>query len=102
MTLRLCALVWARPGCQDALAAYEDRVLALVVEHGGRVVQRVRGAGLDDAPAEVHLIEFPTQTRLEAYRADPRRDALAGQREAAVSRTQFFAVETVESVEDRL
>jgi uncharacterized protein (DUF1330 family) len=99
MTLRLCALVWARPGCQDALAAYEDRVLALVVDHGGRVIQRVRGAGRGDAPAEVHLIEFPTQTRLEDYRADPRRASMAGQREAAVSRTQIFAVEPVE---DRL
>ena len=33
----LCVLLWARPGADDALTAYEDRVLALVSEHGGRI-----------------------------------------------------------------
>ena len=30
--------LWARPGAEDALIAYEDRVLSLVPGHGGRVL----------------------------------------------------------------
>jgi hypothetical protein len=28
-------LLWARPGMEAALSAYEDKVLRLVAEHGG-------------------------------------------------------------------
>ena len=40
MSLTLCVLLWARPGADDALVAYEDQALALVPGHGGRVLQR--------------------------------------------------------------
>ena len=35
-----CVLLWARPGMEAALSAYEDKVLRLVAEHGGRVLER--------------------------------------------------------------
>jgi hypothetical protein len=31
-----CVLLWATPGMEGALSAYEDKVLRLVAEHGGR------------------------------------------------------------------
>ena len=35
-----CVLLWARPGMGAEVSAYEDRVLHLVGEHGGGVLQR--------------------------------------------------------------
>ena len=34
MPRTLCVLLWAHHGAQAALAAYEDRVLRLMPEHG--------------------------------------------------------------------
>jgi len=95
VTSRLCALLWARPGCEGALAGYEDQVLAVLVDCGGRVLQRLRSDGTDDAPCEVHVVEFTSRRDFDAYLADPRRAALADRRDAVVARTQVFAVSPV-------
>jgi uncharacterized protein (DUF1330 family) len=97
MTIQLCVLLWARPGMSEALTAYEDRVLALLGDHDGRLLQRARtrsGAG-DGAPDETQLIEFATQAGYEGFLADPRRAALAAERDAAIARTDLYPVEVV-------
>ena len=38
MSVVLCVTLWARAGQEEALVAYEDAVLALLPEHGARVV----------------------------------------------------------------
>lgn len=38
----LCCLLWAHPGQADAMAAYEDRVLALFPDHGIELLERDR------------------------------------------------------------
>ena len=81
----------------DALTAYEDRVLALVPEHGGRVLQRVRGDGAGDQPLEVQILEFPSPPALGAYMDDGRRTALADDRDRAISRTEVINVELIQS-----
>jgi uncharacterized protein (DUF1330 family) len=117
MPRTLCVLLWAQPGAQAALTAYEDRVLRLVPEHGGRVVHRARnsgahraqnsgvqgarnsgvprapGGGADGQPAEIQFLDFPSQAALDAYMADPRRTALAADRDRAVARTEIIDVE---------
>jgi uncharacterized protein (DUF1330 family) len=135
MPRTLCVLLWAQPGAQAALTAYEDRVLRLVPEHGGRVVQRAQnsgmqraqnsgmqgaqnsgvqraqnsgmqgarnsavprapGGGADGQPAEIQFLDFPSQAALDAYMADPRRTALAADRDRAVARTEIIDVELV-------
>ena len=89
----LCVLLWAQPGAQAALTAYEDRVLRLVPDHGGRVLQRGRGGGADGQPAEIQFLDFPSQAALDAYMADPRRTALAADRDRAIARTEIIDVE---------
>ena len=96
MSLILCVLLWARPGADDALTAYEDRVLALVSEHGGRVLQRVRSSGADGQPLEIQLLEFPSAEALGHYMADERRTALAGARDRAIARTDVIEVDLIE------
>ena len=95
MSRTLCVLLWAQPGAQAALTAYEDRVLRLVPDHGGRVLQRGRGGGADGQPAEIQFLDFPSQAALDAYLADPRRTALAADRDRAVARTEIIDVELV-------
>ena len=36
----LCVLLWANPGTASGLIAYEDKVLGIAAEYGGRVIQR--------------------------------------------------------------
>ena len=95
MALNLCVLIWAREGRVRALAEYEDRVLAILVDHGGRVLQRMRTTGGGDEPAEVHVLEIPSEEALARYTNDPRRSALSAERDAAIERTQVLRVERV-------
>ena len=92
-----CVLLWARPGMEAALSAYEDKVLRLVGEHGGRVLERgtvVPGSQHDgEPPAEVQFLEMPSEASLDAYVNDPRRLAMAGERDAAIARTDVFRIQ---------
>jgi hypothetical protein len=90
--IRLCCLLWARPGEAAALSEYEDRVLALLPRHGGEVVQRAVGDGDDGRPHEVQIYRFPGRSALDAYLADPDRAALAHERDRAIARTELFPV----------
>lgn len=91
-TLTLCCLLWAVPGQEEAMTAYEDEVLALLPERGAEVVSRAVGDGADGAPHEVQLYRFPGGAALDAYLADPRRLAQAQTRDRVVARTELFPV----------
>ena len=95
MAVSLCCLLWAHPGQGAALIAYEDKVLALVPEHHGRVLQRVRTDGPDDQPLEIQLFEFESQEALDGYLGDERRLALADERDRVVARTELMHVTPV-------
>lgn len=91
--VQLCCLLWARPGQEAALTAYEDRVLELVPEHGGTVLQRAVSDGAEGRPHEVQLYRFASQAHLDSYLADPRRTALEDERDRVVAATELFPVE---------
>jgi uncharacterized protein (DUF1330 family) len=88
----LCVLLWARPGEEAELIAYEDEVLALLADHGAELLQRVRSDGGDEQPLEVQILRFPSQEALDRYLADDRRVALADQRDRAIARTEILPV----------
>jgi hypothetical protein len=90
--VELCCLLWAREGERTGLSEYEDRVLALVAEHRGEVVQRAIGDGAGDGPDEVQLYRFLDDAALQGYLADPRRLALAEERDRVIARTELFPV----------
>ena len=91
MPVRLCVLLWPYPGGEGALSRYEDRVLPLVAEHGGRVCSRDRVSRESDAdPCEIQRIDFPDDLALERFMSDPRRLRLEQQRTVAIARTDVL------------
>jgi uncharacterized protein (DUF1330 family) len=89
----MCVLLWARPGAEDGLIAYEDEVLGIASGHGGRVLQRARSGGAAGQPLEIQLLEFPSAQALDAFMSDGRRQALAGERDRVISRTEIIEVQ---------
>ncbi|WP_457213977.1 hypothetical protein [Mycobacteroides abscessus] len=95
MKQRFYVFLWARPGMEQALIAYEDSVLGLVEEHGGRVLQRSRSDGADRRPLEIQLFEWASEAAMDGYMSDTRRTALAADRDRAIARTEIVPVEFV-------
>jgi hypothetical protein len=58
------------PAGVDDFRRYEERVLPVLAEHGGRLVRRLRSG---DGGTEVHVVEFPSVAALAAHRGDLRR-----------------------------
>jgi uncharacterized protein (DUF1330 family) len=102
MDVTLCVLLWAHEGRDDAARDYEDRVLTLLPDHGGRVIQRARATGANGGgePTEVQILRFPSQAALDGFMGDSRRTALAAERDAAISRTEVLRVRLLNSDSD--
>jgi uncharacterized protein (DUF1330 family) len=96
VSLVLCVLLWARPGTEDRLIAYEDHVLGIAAEHGGRVLQRARGSGTGGQPLEIQILEFPSSRALDAVMTDDRRQALAHERDRVIAKTEVIEVRLVQ------
>ena len=94
MEVTLCVLLWAHEGREADLGAYEDQMLGLLAEHGGQVIQRARTvAGTGGAePTEVQILRFASEAALDGFTHDARRAAPAGQRDAAIARTDVLRV----------
>jgi uncharacterized protein (DUF1330 family) len=95
MSLVLCVLLWSHPGLDDALVAYEDRVLGFLPDHGGKVLQRARSNATEGQPLEFQILEFPSAHALQRYMADERRMSLVHERERVVARTDVIEVTLV-------
>jgi uncharacterized protein (DUF1330 family) len=96
MPLRLCVLLWEHAGRARDVARFEDDVLTLLPDHGGRLLSRDQVVDRHDGdPLEVHLIEFPHEAALSEYLADPVRADLVRthNRDAIVARTQLLRIQ---------
>jgi hypothetical protein len=93
--VRFYVLLWSYPGMDEALIAYEDSVLAWVGEHDGMVLQRARSDGADGRPLEIQLFEWASQSAMDGFMADPRRTALAADRDRAIARTEIVPVQFI-------
>lgn len=94
MAVRLCVLLWPHPGKEAALVRYENRVLVLVAEHGGRVCSRDRVSRESEAdPIEVQRIDFPDDDALTAFMSDPRRREIEQERADSIARTHVLRLD---------
>jgi hypothetical protein len=85
----LCAIFRIPRGGITAFQRYEAAVLPLLVQHGGVLRQQLRTS---DEMTEIHVIWFPTETALDAFRADPRRVAQAALFEASGTVVEVLTV----------
>ena len=95
----MCVLLWARPGEEDGLMAYEDQVLGIAAGYGGRVLQRARSSGTGGQPLEIQLLDFPSAQAVEAFQADRRRQSLAGERDRVIAKTEIIEVQLVQQAQ---
>ena len=72
--------------------AYEDAVLPLLPEFGGRLERRLRSA---DGTVEVHVVSYASEADAQNYRADPRRLARAELLARSSAKLELLAVEDV-------
>ena len=97
-TVRYLALIYLEPGQREALRGYERRVLPVFQRHGGAFERIWSPVGADrapDAPDEIHLLRFDSETGLEAARSDPEMQALAGLRGTIVRKAVLVRVADV-------
>jgi uncharacterized protein (DUF1330 family) len=88
---------YADPAASERAAAYEDRVLPLLDDHGGRLLYRGRRVADADPslPLEVHLIWFPHRRAFDAYIGDERRLALIDEFGEVFTHKHAVELETV-------
>jgi uncharacterized protein (DUF1330 family) len=88
----LVASLWIREGAVAEFEAFERRVAAIQAKHGAKIERAIRVAGPAAnaaEPFEIHVVSFPSQKALIAYRADPEITALADLRATIFTRTLF-------------
>lgn len=93
MAITLCVLLCAHEGQEDSLERYEDEVLALLADHGGRVILRLRA--IEARLTEVQVLEFTAEEGLASFQADPRRTALSDLREVSIASTTVMRAEPI-------
>jgi hypothetical protein len=82
------------PAGIEAFRRYEDAVLPMLADHGGRLERRLRGETAD-GDVEVHVIAFAAPDGLARYRDDPRRAAHAHLLEESGAETELLEVSDV-------
>ena len=75
-----------------AFQAYEDQVLPLLNEHGGRLQRRLRN---EVGTVELHIVSFPSDIASQKYRSDPRRTAAAPLLERSSAKIERLALRDV-------
>jgi uncharacterized protein (DUF1330 family) len=99
MSNRLILLVslYIHPGQEVAFREFESAAARIMGRYGGRVERVMRPGRVvpeGAVPHEVHLVSFPDEAALAAYRADVELAGLAALRQAAIARTEIlFGVE---------
>lgn len=72
--------------------AYEEAVLPLLSEFGGRLERRLRNP---DGTVEMHIVSFASDADFQNYRNDPRRAAQAWLLEKSSATLELFPVTDV-------
>jgi hypothetical protein len=93
--MTLVAILTVRRDALDGFRAFERHAASVMARHGGRIERTVvvSPPGTPDLIKEVHIVTFPDERALAAYRADPRRGELAHLRDESVVHTEILAGE---------
>ena len=75
-----------------AFRTYEDQVLPLLVDHGGKLQRRWRNG---DGTDEVHVVGFASIAAFESYKSDPRRAAAGHLLDKSSAKIELLSVSDV-------
>ena len=93
--MTVVAILTVRRDALDEFRAFERHAAAVMRAHGGRI-ERTVVVTPDPAPGlvrEIHVVTFPGEPALRAYRGDARLAERAHLREASVVATEVFVGE---------
>lgn len=90
--LYVLAKLWIHGGRETEFEAYERKVARIMARYGGVIECAIRPsrASEPDAPYEIHVLKFPSQALYNAYRNDPERLSLSGERDSVITRTDVL------------
>lgn len=89
--MTLVVILTVRREAAEAFAAHEREAARVMARHGGAIERTVVVPGDDPAVfREVHVVTFPDDAALTAYRADPAMAAVAHLRAASVIATEVL------------
>jgi hypothetical protein len=76
----------------EAFQAYEDKVLPILNEYGGRLQRRLRN---ELGTLELHIVSFPSDAAFQKYRGDPRRTAATPLLDSSSARLERLSLRDV-------
>lgn len=92
--IRIVSL-WIHPGQEAAFEAFEREAAALMAVHGGRIERAIRVLGGEgEAPNEVHVVVFPSESAFDSYREDPKTTQLIQRRSSIIAKTTIVTGES--------
>jgi antibiotic biosynthesis monooxygenase (ABM) superfamily enzyme len=92
MAIVLVVTLTVRTESVEDFRAFERAAAKIMADHGGRIERTIVVPATDDGDPwrEVHVVRFPNDDSLAAYRLDDRLLALAEQRERAIIQTTIL------------
>lgn len=87
----LTQLIYLKPGQEEIFEQFEQYALAMLGDHQGQLLVRVRtrdnrNEGSLESPDEIHLVSFPSRDHYHAFIQDERRQQILHLKEASVLR----------------
>ena len=78
---------------REAFKQFEDTALAVMKEHGGKLISAFEPDPIESSPSnveEVHILQFPSIEALRNYRVDSRLKERSWLRNKAISQTTVY------------
>jgi len=96
----LTQLIYIHPGMEEVFDAFESVAIPIIAKYRGRMLLRVRPTDAQiiekdmDAPYEIHLAAFPTETDFHDFLADETRKAFLHLKEQSIKSVQLIKGQT--------
>ena len=89
--IQIVVLIYAGDDGVNGIRNYESLVIPILREHSGVLVSASSHSARDESePDEIHIIQFPSLDRFNAYKNDGRVVALANRRNRNIGKTQVY------------
>ena len=86
----LTQLIYIKNGQQDIFNEFENIAIPIIAKYNGRLLLRVRTNDQEiiarsiDAPYEIHLVEFPSDSDFENFKSDKDRSKFLHLKEKSI------------------